>query len=81
MIRISRTDNRVTVVMETGIGYEVTLNYDRHCSMDAELLKRQLLKSKEDFISAIKERSYNEGWNDKLKKRMKQKHFHGFFFK
>lgn len=81
MIRISKVNNTVNVVMGTGIGYEITLVYQRSSEMDAALLRNQLIKAKEDFICAVKEQAYNQGWEDKLKKRKKQRKFLGYFFK
>lgn len=81
MITINRVENRINVIIDTGIGWTVTFLNERDKPLDAELLRLQIVNKLSDELENIRREAYLQGWDDKRKRIAKRTWFSRTFKK
>lgn len=76
MIRkIFHKDNVVKIEIDTNIGWYVTLNFDQNTELQAILLRDSIQEKFGNVIESIRKEAYEQGWDDKTKRKPKQTWF------
>lgn len=78
-IKIERDDSSVKLTFEDIIGYNLTTSIETSSPFVATLLTKELKEQIWDKIKYIRKKAYEEGWEDKTKRKCKRDYFSGNF--
>jgi hypothetical protein len=77
MFNIERKDDKIKVTLSTSIGWSFTFTESFGSEPYAILLTQNFKNKFHDTISKIRRDAYNQGWEDKQKRRKKEDWFSG----
>lgn len=78
MIQFRKLDNKVKVHISSNLGVDYVTSIGCHDDDQFAMLLRDHLQTKMyDMLEEIRRQAYNDGWNDKQKRKPKQTWFRG----
>jgi hypothetical protein len=79
MLKIEREGEKINLTVDTNIGYSYTPSINCGSVPYAILLTQHLQDKMGKELTRIRQEAYNQGWDDKTKRKPKQNWFRGIW--